>query len=59
MEYTNENKNYVAKLRRINRNIPNDEIIANVLSKLKKDKEKVIDDLIIRNFDGIAEFELV
>jgi hypothetical protein len=56
-----DDQKYLDKLRKIypNRNIPSDIIVSNAISKIKKNGEKVIDDLIIRKYDGMIEFELI
>ncbi len=62
MIFTENEKRYLDKLRRNypNRNIPTDDIIKDIISKMKMDgSEKVINDLIIRTWDGILEMELI
>jgi hypothetical protein len=62
MKFTEDEKRYLDKLRRNypNRVIPTDEIVKNALSKMRRDgSEIVIDDLIIRTWDGIVEMEVI
>ena len=61
MKYNTDDKQYLEKLRRDNpnRDIPNDTLVETKLSKMKNGSEKVIDDLIIRTWDGMIEFELI
>jgi len=62
MKYTENVRRYVDKLRKNypNRDIPTDDIIESALSKMKYDgSEKVIDDLVIRTWDGIVQMELI
>jgi len=61
MKFTEDDKRYLDKLRTEypNRDIPTDEVVENTLSKMKRNgSEVVIDDLIIRTWDGIIEMEL-
>jgi hypothetical protein len=62
MKFTEDEKRYLDKLRRNypKRDIPTDEVVKNALSKMKRDgSEVVIDDLIIRTWDGIIEMEMI
>jgi hypothetical protein len=61
MKFTEDEKRYLDKLRRNypNRVIPTDEIVKNALSKMRRDDEIVIDDLVIRTWDGIVEMEII
>ena len=62
MKFTKDEKDTLKSLRRNNpkRDIPNDEVVKNALSKMKRDRsEVVIDDLIIRNWDDIIEMEMI
>lgn len=62
MKFTEDKKRYLDKLRRNypNRDIPTDDVVENALSKMRRDgSEIVIDDLIIRTWDGIVEMELI
>ena len=62
MKFTEDEKRYLDKLRRNypKRDIPTDEVVKNTLSKMKRDgSEVVIDDLIIRTWDGIIEMEMI
>jgi hypothetical protein len=61
MKFTEYEKMLLDKLRRNypNRDIPTDDVVRNSLSKMKSNgSEVVIDDLIIRTWDGIIEMEL-
>ena len=61
MKFTEDEKKYLDKLRKEypNREIPTDEVVEKVLSKMKRNgSEEVIGDLIIRTWDGIVEMEL-
>jgi hypothetical protein len=61
MKFTEDDKRYLDKLRTEypNRDIPTDDVVRNSLSKMKSNgSEVVIDDLIIRTWDGIIEMEL-
>jgi len=61
MKFTEYEKMLLNKLRRNypNRDIPTDDVVENALSKMKRDgSEVVIDDLIIRTWDGIIEMEM-
>lgn len=62
MKFTEDEKRYLDKLRRNypKRDIPNDEVVKNALSKMKRNgSEVVIDDLVIRTWDGIIEMEMI
>ena len=62
MKYNTDDKRYLDKLRRDNpnRDIPSDIIVEMVLSTMPFDgSESLEDDLIIRTWDGIVEFELI
>lgn len=62
MKFTEHDKKYLDKLRRDNpnRDIPTNDVVEKSLSKMKKDgSEVVIDDLIIRTWDGIVDLELI
>ena len=62
MKFTEDEKKYLDKLRRNypKCDIPTDEVVKNALSKMKRDgSEVVIDDLIIRTWDGIIEMEMI
>ena len=62
MKFTEDEKRYLDKLRRNypKRDIPTDEVVKNALSKMKRyGSEVVIDDLVIRTWDGIIQMEMI
>jgi uncharacterized protein YeeX (DUF496 family) len=61
MKFTEEDKRYLEKLRKNypNHDIPTNDVVEKVLLNMKNDDEEVIDDLIIRVWDGIVELETI
>jgi hypothetical protein len=61
MKFTEDEKRYLDKLRRNypNHGIPSDSIVEKTLLGMSDDDDEVIDDLIIRVWDGIVEFETI
>jgi|688.fasta_scaffold2816239_2 hypothetical protein len=62
MKFTKDDKKYLKKLKKMypKNTIPKKSIVKKAVSKMKKDgNEIVIDDLIIRNYEGMVELELI
>lgn len=61
MKFTDSDKRYLDKLRKSypNHDIPTNEVVEKVLLSMSNDDEEVIDDLVIRVWEGIVEFETI
>lgn len=61
MKFTDSDKKYLDKLRKNypNHDIPSNSVVEKTLLNMSDDDEEVIDDLIIRVWNGIVEFETI